>query len=268
MNISITIDVEKDLGSVDTFYGIDEGLPLILDVFKKNNIKATFFISGEVADYLEKNRYIYEIVKFNHEIASHGYYHNDYRNYPLDKIRKELMLSKEILNSFTKEPIIGFRAPQFRINEKIINVLKELDFKYDSSVPAPNSISGASILRNVKISYEEIKYFEKMGIKEFQINSIPFIKLPHGLLWVNLIGLNFYKFLFKKLNNEDLIIFYLHPFDVMKNKRKFKYPTLIEKIFYNIKSNNSIELFLEIINFWKSKNVKFWTIRDFLLEKF
>ena len=264
MNISITVDVEKDLGSVDSFYGIDEGLPLILDILDRNNIKATFFISGEIVKYLEKNRFIEKIAKAKHEIASHGYHHWDYRNYTFNEVKYEISISRDILTNYSDEEIIGFRAPQFRIGEKIIKALKELNFKYDSSVPEPYSFSGASLLRNVKISYKEIENFEKNGIKEFQVSSVPLIRFPHGLLWVNLIGFNFYKFLFKKFKKEDLIIFYLHPFDMVKNKNRLKFPSIIEKSFYNIRSNQACETFKKILDLWKKNNVKIWRIRDYL----
>ena len=43
-------DMETDIGSWTSFYeGFQKGTPLILDVLKKHNIKATFFFTGDSA---------------------------------------------------------------------------------------------------------------------------------------------------------------------------------------------------------------------------
>lgn len=75
----LTIDVETDWGGrlaaeSRNCEGIEKGLPLILDILKKNDIKATFFVSAMVLDGWKD--YILDIKKQGHEIASHGLRHN------------------------------------------------------------------------------------------------------------------------------------------------------------------------------------------------
>ena len=50
-NITITIDVEEDCPPMLTSTrGMEEGLPKLLDLFKKEGIKATFFVTGMMAE--------------------------------------------------------------------------------------------------------------------------------------------------------------------------------------------------------------------------
>ena len=50
-NITITIDVEEDCPPMLTSTrGMEEGLPKLLDLFKKEGVKATFFATGMMAE--------------------------------------------------------------------------------------------------------------------------------------------------------------------------------------------------------------------------
>ena len=49
-NITITVDVEEDCPPMLTSTkGMEEGLPKLLDLFKKKEIRATFFVTGMIA---------------------------------------------------------------------------------------------------------------------------------------------------------------------------------------------------------------------------
>ena len=63
-------DMETDIGSWTSFYeGFKHGTPLILDVLKKHDIKATFFFTGDSA---RKNPEIVHMVRdAGHEIGCH-----------------------------------------------------------------------------------------------------------------------------------------------------------------------------------------------------
>jgi len=119
------------------FKGIDK----ILDMLRKNDTSATFFVVGEL---LETNPEIFDkIVENEHEIAFHTMYHTridspDFKqNFP-----KEIAKFSELTNKKSK----GFRAPTFSLNETsswIIDSLSKFDYIYDSSVvPAKTDLYG------------------------------------------------------------------------------------------------------------------------------
>ena len=103
----------------------------ILNLLSKHNIKATFFILGWVA---ERNPdLIKKIKEKGHEIASHGYGHDLTYQLTDDALKKDLSHSKKLLEDITAETISGYRAPSFSIDDRVIKMLAELGYKYDSS---------------------------------------------------------------------------------------------------------------------------------------
>ncbi len=260
MKIAITVDIEKDIGFMDTCYGIDEALPLLLDIFEKNNIRATFFISGQAAEYLNKRGFLKRLADDSHEIASHGYAHSDYRGWDYRSILHEVSRSKQVLEDFSGRSVRGYRSPQFLINENIIRAVQESGFAYDSSLPDSSGISAAKTLRHVRTDSKLAETIRESGIKEFPIDSIPVVKIPHGILWINLITLDVYKFLFNSLK-KDFMIFFLHPFDLVKRKNRV-HLDLKRKLFY-LKNQNKVDrLLINLIQFWLSKDVNFVKLED------
>jgi peptidoglycan/xylan/chitin deacetylase (PgdA/CDA1 family) len=260
MKIAITVDAEKDLGFMDACYGIDEGLPVILDTFKKYNVKATFFVSGEAAEYLYNRGLLKEIEIASHEIASHGFVHTDYRTWEYARIREDVCRSKKVLEEYTGKTVIGYRAPQFLLNEKVVRAVTECGFVYDSSLPDISGISAAKILRGVSANKSLQDALRDSGIREFPIDSIPVVRLPHGLLWVNLISIGVYKKLFAYQNKKSAV-FYLHPFDIIKNKRRIKMDAK-RKFFYLRNENNIADLLACLIAFWISQGVAFTKLEE------
>ena len=119
------------------FKGIDK----ILEMLRKNDTLATFFVVGEL---LETNPEIFDKITENeHEIAFHTMYHTriDSPNFK-ENFRNEIEKFSKLTNKKSK----GFRAPTFSLNETsswIIDLLSEYDYIYDSSiVPAKTDLYG------------------------------------------------------------------------------------------------------------------------------
>lgn len=118
-----------------------KGLDKILDLLKKNNSKATFFLVGEL---LEFNPEISDkILSEGHEIGFHTMKHTR-----LDSPNFRPMFKQELekFDKLVSKKITGFRAPTFSLNKKSSWVIDELvsnGYKYDSSViPAKTSMYG------------------------------------------------------------------------------------------------------------------------------
>ena len=154
--IAITVDVETDWGgrlkpSKNNMKGIYEGLEIILELFQKYDIYSTFFISTETME--EAKDELLNIKKFGHEIASHGYNHMKLNKLTRDEFKTQIVKSIDLLQETFDEEIIGFRSPQFRLNDTHFEVLSELNIKYDSSiVPSffPARYQNISIFRCLK----------------------------------------------------------------------------------------------------------------------
>ena len=118
-----------------------KGLDKIIDMLRKNETNATFFVVGEL---VEKNPEIIDkIIENDHEIGFHTMYHNKIDSLGFnEKFPDELSKFSKMTNHKSK----GFRAPTFSLNEKsswIIDSLVESNYVYDSSiVPAKTELYG------------------------------------------------------------------------------------------------------------------------------
>lgn len=133
--ISSFIPEEK---KIQTMY---KGLDKILDLLRKNDTQATFFLVGELLE--NTSEILDKIISEGHEIGFHTMKHTrmDSPNFrPIFK--KEL----EKFSKLTSGKSIGFRAPTFSLNENsswLIDELVNAGYKYDSSImPAKTGMYG------------------------------------------------------------------------------------------------------------------------------
>ena len=116
---------------------LEEGMPLLLDIYKKFNIKSTFYFVGDMAEKFPD--VVKMILPYGHEVASHGWSHEvnqafDVLNF--EEQKDHLIRSKNILEDISKQKIISFRAPALRVNHHTPLALAEAGFTNDSSVAA------------------------------------------------------------------------------------------------------------------------------------
>lgn len=106
-----------------------------LKVLSDRNVKATFFILGEIAEHYPS--LVKTIFADGHEIGVHGFYHRQVFKLNRRTFEIEIGDAKKLLEDITSSPVIGHRAPAFSINQETtwaLDVLAELGFKYDSSI--------------------------------------------------------------------------------------------------------------------------------------
>ena len=161
-----------------------KGLDKILEMLRKNDALATFFVVGEL---LESNPEIFDkIMENEHEIAFHTMYHTkiDSPNFK-ENFRNEIEKFSKLTNKKSK----GFRAPTFSLNETsswIIDLLSEYDYIYDSSiVPAKTDLYGTpnAEIKPYRISSDSLENDTIDGkLIEFPLLGTKFLgkKVPAG----------------------------------------------------------------------------------------
>ncbi len=107
----------------------------ILEVLARDDVMATFFILGPVAEaYPDLVR---EIHRAGHEVGSHGWSHRlVYRQTP-DEFAAETRQSRDVLEDILGTRVVGYRAAEFSVTRDsrwALDVLADLGFEYDSSV--------------------------------------------------------------------------------------------------------------------------------------
>jgi len=134
-DVETTSIVNGGLRSETGLKVLKEGMPQLLDLYNKYNIKATFFF---IADFAQQYPNIVKMVQpYGHEVACHGLTHDHKQAFDLlslDQQKEQLTKAKQILEEITGEEIVSFRAPALRVNEFTPKALIETGFKFDSSV--------------------------------------------------------------------------------------------------------------------------------------
>jgi polysaccharide deacetylase family protein (PEP-CTERM system associated) len=107
----------------------------VLDILDEAQVRATFFVVGNVADTYP--RLVREVSARGHEIGSHSYSHERIPRMERREFKRDVARSVVKLQDLTGQPVLGFRAPEFSVGHLrhwCFEVLCELGFEYDSSV--------------------------------------------------------------------------------------------------------------------------------------
>ena len=130
-DIAFTVDVEHDVPStLSTWRGLEEGLPLLLDLLSKYEIPATFFVTGQAAERFPE---LIREISLNHEVGCHGYEHERFDKISAKEQLRRIGLATKILTEVTGQRVLGFRAPNFRPGTHTLPALKRLGYLYDAS---------------------------------------------------------------------------------------------------------------------------------------
>ena len=139
--------------------------PKILDILKKENVKATFFVVGKhVKEHPEIVKQAYEE---GHFIANHGYSHNnsllykDEESFRNEILNTDIEISKAIGVSDYCSHVFrfpnGFASPNYKYKKKnIVNVLTEINYVYVDwnclNKDSEQRLSNYQLLNNLKKS--------------------------------------------------------------------------------------------------------------------
>lgn len=101
--------------------------PLILDVLKKHDVKATFFLLGTRVDrYPQVAK---RIAEEGHTIGNHTYWHPDLTQSGPEQLTWEIEKNAEALEATIGETSSYFRAPYGALNETLVEKLGELGYR-------------------------------------------------------------------------------------------------------------------------------------------
>jgi polysaccharide deacetylase family protein (PEP-CTERM system associated) len=114
---------------------IEANMDLILALFQRHDVRATFFALGWIAE-----RYpgvVKRLVAAGHELASHGYGHQRASDLTREQFRQDVDRAKKLLEDLGGVPVVGYRAPSFSIGRQnlwALEVLAETGHRYSSSI--------------------------------------------------------------------------------------------------------------------------------------
>ncbi len=128
--VCFTIDMEQDCPPfLNTWRGVQEGTPRLLDLLEELAIRATFFTTGQVA--ARHPHVVRNIADAGHELGCHGNTHSVFSELSREDAAEEISKASAILREFG--PINAFRAPNLRFPIAYLPLLVENGYQIDSS---------------------------------------------------------------------------------------------------------------------------------------
>ncbi len=111
-------------------YGLRVGVYRLLEIFREHAIPATFFVPAWDAE--QSPGLVEAILAAGHEIAAHGYVHEDHSRLE-EAERDTLERAHRTLLKLTGRAPAGWRAPGGRLSPRTLGYLTDLGYRYDSS---------------------------------------------------------------------------------------------------------------------------------------
>jgi peptidoglycan/xylan/chitin deacetylase (PgdA/CDA1 family) len=115
-------------------YGNRVGVPRILDLLARHDVKATFYVPAVAALLYEDEQR--RVVAEGHEIGIHGWIHELNSVLPYEAERELMFRSTDTLERITGVRPVGLRTPSWDFSPGTLAIEKELGLLYDSSLMA------------------------------------------------------------------------------------------------------------------------------------
>jgi polysaccharide deacetylase family protein (PEP-CTERM system associated) len=167
-----------------------------------------------------------EIHSLGHEVASHGFNHELTGNCRHEELKRDIEDSKKLLEDIIGGPVCGYRAPSFSISEKMLGLIEEAGYLYDSSY---NSFSANSRYGKVDFPGNGNAGIAKRiseGFYELPISNIEWagMVLPAGGGgYFRLYPLNLFCMGVKAmLRKQNAYMFYMHPWEIDPHQPRVK----------------------------------------------
>lgn len=139
-------------------YGNRVGVPRILETLRAAQVPATFFVPAVAALlYPDEQR---QVIAEGHEIGLHGWIHEVNTKVPPEKERELHLRAADTLEKITGIRAVGMRTPSWDFSPVTLQIERELDLLYDSSLMADDD------------PYELVEDGEPTGMVELPVEWI------------------------------------------------------------------------------------------------
>lgn len=113
-------------------YGPKVAVPRLLQILKRQQVQATFFVPGFTAECYPD--VVKQIVAGGHEVAHHGYLHEPMQGIDAATEGRYLDRGLQALDKAAGVRPVGYRAPWWELNCHSAGLLADRGFLYDSSL--------------------------------------------------------------------------------------------------------------------------------------
>jgi polysaccharide deacetylase family protein (PEP-CTERM system associated) len=245
---------------------VREAMQPILRLLRMAGVRATFFSVGEVAR--DHPDLMQELADDGHEIACHTMTHPNLWRLTEAELRKELDQYRAVLAAALPDAqVLGFRAPMFSLDRRspwALGVLREYDFRYDSSVvPVKTPWYGMSNapLGVYRASLEDPGATDGTdGFLEFPLTvcALGPVRIPtSGGVYMRLLPYPVFRGLLRRVAKQRPFVIYVHPWETYADTPTYPLP-FIERfgLYTNIRHTlRRLERLLEDFQFAPAREV-------------
>ncbi len=225
------------------------GTNRILDIFKAEGVRATFFCTTTFAENAPKT--MQRIISEGHEVAAHGCDH-------LNPIPEDIRKCKQRLLELTGVEARGWRQPRmFPVDN---NLLKQEGYLYNTSLN-PAFIPG----RYMHLTTPRIWHMQDEVI-QIPASVSPWLRIPMFWLSIHHFPLRLYKALVRRIVKHDgYFNTYVHPWEFypLSEHPELKIPFVIRRN----SGENMCQRMTDIIRFLKQHSAEFITYSE-LCQRF
>ena len=166
----------------DGFCGVDNPsgcmVEEIIDLFKKYDSKATFFINGSHCLYTDK-LLVSKLLENGHEIANHNMMDWPYDKYSSEEFLRDFNRTEDILSKYRKKSPKWYRAPFAKISKNMQNITDQKGlthvvadaFAHDTSIPDPDWIA-KFILKKVRPGSIVLIHMPERNVREWNYEAM------------------------------------------------------------------------------------------------
>ena len=194
---------------------VEGNIEKILQLFDDNNIKATFFTLGWIAE--RHPLMIRTIVDNGHEVASHGWEHIRVTKQDPKSFKEDITRTRALLDDVSGQLVKGYRAASYSINRNNLWALDELadaGYQYSSSiVPVDHQYYGIPDAPRFAYHVSEGRILEipitTITLANWNVNCA-------GGGWFRLFPYWFTSSAMKHVNEKENqpCVFYFHPWEI------------------------------------------------------
>jgi peptidoglycan/xylan/chitin deacetylase (PgdA/CDA1 family) len=239
-----------------------DGLTKFIKIIEKHNIKASFFIVGELIQTLKKT--IKDLDHDGHEIGLHSYFHKRPVTQKINEFIKDTRETISEMRSILPNNSFGYRSPCFAIDRERLNEVINLGIKYDASKITQKEHPLYVNLDLDGFEKQERDIYKKDSFKVFEVSTIKFlgVNIPiAGGGYLRIIPWPLYIWLLKKyLKKANFINFFIHPFEL--SNANFELPEntpFLTKLRYNYNRSKVEKRLNRIIELLKKNGYSFKT---------
>jgi peptidoglycan/xylan/chitin deacetylase (PgdA/CDA1 family) len=239
-----------------------DGLHTFIKIVDKHNIKASFFIVGELIQTLKKT--IKNLDIEGHDIGLHSYFHKRPVVQNINEFIKDTKDTISEMKSILPNNSFGYRSPCFAIDRERLDEVIKLGIQYDASKITQKEHPLYVNLDLDGFEKQERDIYKKDFFKVFEVSTIKFlgVNIPiAGGGYLRIIPWPIYIWLLKKYLKESTFInFFIHPFEL--SSMNFDLPEntpYLTKFRYNYKRNKVEKRLNRIIELLKENDYNFKT---------